>query len=115
MNNAFAAVQFIVGKFLCSLFLIRFLFSRTHRPTVLRLPRNTRIQLGHNQQRWLEKQVSYLNCSLYGSDLSYICCTHAARLMAKRGEGGVIVNVSSTGGANYFLGVAYGKCLWFVN
>jgi hypothetical protein len=29
--------------------------------------------------------------------------------MAKRGKSGLIVNVSSTGGANYFLGVAYGN------
>lgn len=37
----------------------------------------------------------------------YICCTHAARLMAPKRRG-LIVNISSAGGLQYFFNVAYG-------
>ncbi|KHJ98772.1 hypothetical protein OESDEN_01237, partial [Oesophagostomum dentatum] len=38
---------------------------------------------------------------------NYICCVHAAKMMAKR-ETGLIVNISSAGGLQYTFNVPYG-------
>ncbi|KAK6057248.1 oxidoreductase, short chain dehydrogenase/reductase family protein [Cooperia oncophora] len=38
---------------------------------------------------------------------NYICCVHAARMMAKR-KSGLIVNISSAGGLQYTFNVPYG-------
>ncbi|KAI6190567.1 Oxidoreductase, short chain dehydrogenase/reductase family protein [Aphelenchoides bicaudatus] len=75
VNNAFAAVQFIVEH------VGQPFYAYSESP----------------EETWeLINNVGLKN--------NYICAVHAAKLMAKRGKGGVILNVSSTGGANYFLG-----------
>ncbi|KAI6198954.1 Dehydrogenase/reductase SDR family member 1 [Aphelenchoides besseyi] len=52
-------------------------------------------------------EIAYDTINNVGLRNHYVCCVHAAKLMSAR-KSGVIVNVSSTGGANYFLSVPYG-------
>ncbi|KAI6212804.1 hypothetical protein M3Y94_00072300 [Aphelenchoides besseyi] len=52
-------------------------------------------------------EVAYDTINNVGLRNHYVCCVHAAKLMSAR-KSGVIVNISSTGGANYFLSVPYG-------
>ncbi|CAD5231323.1 unnamed protein product [Bursaphelenchus okinawaensis] len=67
--------------------------------------------LSNSQKKFWEYDVNpedaYDIVNNVGLRNHYICTVHAARLMVKQKKG-LIVNIGSLGGINYFLNVAYG-------